>query len=91
MCDTAGFLQVVVDAVNTLVNDCPECSDDDSDENSSTFQALEVKLASLLQDGVGGTPSVSIDTTSDDVRSNLELDITLEWSFSEAYSLQIDL
>ena len=31
-CDTAGFLQVIVDAVDTLVNDCPEPKDPDNDQ-----------------------------------------------------------
>lgn len=48
-CDSAGYLRVVVDAVNSLVNDCPECEDDGSEDNSSTFQALEKKLEALLQ------------------------------------------
>ena len=48
-CDSAGYLKVVVDAVNTLVNECLECDGDDSEENSSTFQALEKKLEALLQ------------------------------------------
>ena len=48
-CDSASFLKVVVDAVDALVNDCPECSDDDSTENSGTFQVLQTKLELLLQ------------------------------------------
>lgn len=47
-CDSAGYLKVVVDAVDKLVNDCPEC-DDESEESSGSFQALELKLESLLQ------------------------------------------
>ena len=48
-CDMAFYLKVVVDAVDTLVNDCTECSDEDSDENSGTFQVLQTKLELLLQ------------------------------------------
>lgn len=49
-CDTAGFLKVVVDAIDTLVNECTGCEDDSTDtESSGSFQALEVKLESLLQ------------------------------------------
>ena len=55
-CDSAGFLKVVVDAVDTLVNECPECDEESEDaaESSGSFQALEKKLESLLQ----GTYSV---------------------------------
>ena len=28
-CEFAGFLQIVVDAINQLVNDCSECNDPD--------------------------------------------------------------
>jgi hypothetical protein len=122
-CDSAGFLKVVVDAVDKLVNDCPECNDDseDSAESSGSFQALEKKLESLLQgtcsflifdrslffgqikkshsffvpdittDGVGGQPNVELVTKSDDIRSELEFEITLFWSFEDARDLQIDL
>lgn len=49
-CDSAGFLNVVVDAVDKLVNDCPECEDESQGTSSGgSFQALEVKLESLLQ------------------------------------------
>ena len=44
-CDFAGDLKVLVDAVNTLVNECPDCPD-------PTFQVLEVKLKNLLQGNV---------------------------------------
>ena len=43
-CEFAGFLQVV----DKIVNDCPEC-DDDSEDGSGSYQALEVKLEALLQ------------------------------------------
>ena len=93
-CDTAGFLQVIVDTVDTLVNDCP-IEEDDSEENQSkcdgTFKALEEKLETLLQDGVGGTPDVVINTTSNDIRSNLELQITLQWTLEQANQFEIDL
>lgn len=97
-CDTARFLQVVVDAVDTLVNDCP--SAEVLDENSisvesrncsGTFQGIEAKLEGLLVDGVGGTPNVVINSTSDTIRSVLELEMTLSWSFDEILQLQIDL
>ena len=48
-------------------------------------------VASTKQDGLGGTPGVSISTSSDTMRSNLELDITLSWTIHEALSLGIDL
>lgn len=47
-CEFSGFLQVIVNAVNKIVNDCPEC-DDDSEDGSGSYQALEVKLEALLQ------------------------------------------
>ena len=61
-CETASFLKVVVDAVNSLVNGCPKSdggnsadatstntTSTDSTECSGTFQKLEVMLESLLQ------------------------------------------
>ena len=84
-CNSASFLKVIVDAVDTLLNDAEES------EGSSTFQALEKKLEALLQDGVGGDPGVDIKTTDDDVRSVLELDITLDWGWDEVYQLKLDL
>ena len=97
-CDTAGFLQVIVDTVDTLVNDCPDSvneSDSDAEESQSkcdgTFKALEIKLETLLQDGVGGTPDVVISTNSNDIRSNLELQITLEWTLEQVNQFEIDL
>lgn len=41
--------------------------------------------------GLAGTTSVDISTSSGPERSSLELDITQEWTFQEAYSLAIDL
>lgn len=115
-CDSAGFLKVVVDAVDKLGSDS-----EDAAESSGSFQALEKKLESLLQgtcsflifdqslffgqikkshsffmpdittDGVGGQPNVELVTKSDDIRSELEFEITLFWSFEDARNLQIDL
>lgn len=48
-------------------------------------------FASFKQDGLGGAPGVSISTSSDSMRSNFELDITLSWRIHEALSLGIDL
>lgn len=76
-CDFAGFLQVIVDAVDKIVNECEEC--DDPNAPKSSFGVLESKLTSLLQDGVGGTPSVDFVSVSDDIRSTLDIDITLAW------------
>ena len=44
-----------------------------------------------ISDGVGGTPSVRIDTTSDSIRSVLELEITLQWTYQQINDLKIDL
>ena len=89
MCDFAGFLQIVVDAIDQLVNDCSECEDPDAPK--STFTLLETKLRTLLQDTVGGTPSVDFVPSSDEIRSSLELDLTMQWTFQEATQLNIDL
>lgn len=50
-CDFAGVLQIVVDAVDKLVNECSGCNDSSGTSSSGdpTFQALEVKLTNLLQ------------------------------------------
>ena len=89
VCDFAGFLQIVVDAIDQLVNDCSECEDPDAPK--STFTLLETKLRTLLQDTVGGTPSVDFIPSSDEIRSSLELDLTMQWTFQEATQLNIDL
>jgi len=96
-CDFAIFLQVVVDTVDTLVNDCFKPDEIDAEEEEpekscdGTFQTLETKLRSLLQDGVGGKPAVQMKPSSDDTRSMLEIDLTLNWTFEEVKQLQIDL
>lgn len=76
-CDFASFLQVIVSAVDSIVNDCLECND--STAPKSPFSVIETKLSTLLQDGVGGTPSVGIATASNHARSSLEIDVTLAW------------
>lgn len=88
-CEFVGFLQIVVDAIDQLVNDCTECEDPDAPK--STFNKLETKLGTLLQDAVGGTPKVDFTPSSDYIRSSLDMDITLHWSFLEARQLNIDL
>ena len=45
----------------------------------------------LHTDGVGGQPNVDLVTRSDDIRSELEFEITLFWSFADARDLLIDL
>jgi hypothetical protein len=87
-CEFASFLQVIVNAVDELVNGCEGCENDPS---KSTFSALEVKLLTLLKDGVGGSPSVVFSPQSDDMRSSLDVDVTLHWSFQEAYQLNMDI
>ena len=88
-CEFASFLQIVVDAIDQLVNDCTECNDPDAPKSS--FKVLATKLSSILQEAVGGSPSVDFLPTSDDIRSSLEIDLKLEWSFMEAIELNIDL
>ena len=88
-CEFAGFLQIVVDAVDQIVNDCTEC--EDSDAPQSSFTVLETKLSALLQDAVGGTPIVDFTPSSDDIRSSLDIDLVLSWPFLEARQLNIDL
>ena len=46
---------------------------------------------SVFQDGVGGSPNVTMTTSSDDVKSVLELDVNLNWSFEEVLQLMIDI
>ena len=88
-CDFAGFLQIVVDAIDQMVNSCTEC--DDPDAPKSSFNVLGTKLSALLQDAVGGTPSVVFSPTSDTIRSSLDVDLILQWSFMEAIQLNVDL
>lgn len=61
------------------------------DAPESSFSTLETKLTELLSQSVGGSPTVAFIPSSDDIRSSLELDITLSWSFVEASQLKIDL
>jgi hypothetical protein len=43
------------------------------------FPPLANRLSSSREDGVGGTPQVDITSTSDNIRSVLELDLILLW------------
>jgi hypothetical protein len=81
-CSSARFLQVFVDAVDDLTKG-----------GNATFNSLEVKLEALLQDGVGGTPSVNLLTKYDNETgiAELLLDITLAWSTTESTTLNADL
>ena len=88
-CEFASFLQIVVDVIDQIVNDCTECEDPDAP--SSSFNVLETKLNTLLENSIGGTPRVDFTPSSDDIRSSLDVDLTLEWSFLEAHQLNIDL
>ena len=89
ICSFVSEFQIVVDAIDQLVNECTDCTDSDSPK--STFTLLETKLMVLLQNTVGGTPSVVFTPASEDTRSSLELDISLEWSLPDALELNIDL
>jgi hypothetical protein len=88
-CEFAGYLQVLVNAIDQIVNDCSEC--EDSTGPKSSFNVLETKLSALLKDGIGGSPSVSFTPSSDEYRSSLEMDLTLSWTFLQASQLKIDL
>lgn len=50
-CDSAGYLKVLVDAIDELVNECSSDSNDgaDAEECDGTFQSLEKKLEVLLE------------------------------------------
>lgn len=49
-CDFAGVLQILVDTVDKLSNECLSCTNNtDSSGSDPTFQVLEVKLQNLLQ------------------------------------------
>ncbi len=87
VCSTASFLQVLVDAVQELID---ETTTSDN-KTTTTFSALEVKLETLLQDSVGGTPSVNITTTSDEIRSELTVELTLEWAFTRTETFVLDM
>ena len=86
-CQTAGFLQVVVDAVDSLVNECNCDGEGEDGESSTTFSALATKLESLLEDDLSSESTVSLVNLDSGI---LELDIGLSWPFQEAQSLQID-
>lgn len=87
MCSTAAFLQVVVSAVQELVDE----TSTSGDKSTTTFSSLEVKLETLLQDGVGGTPNISITTTSDSIRSELIVELTLAWTFTRTETFVLDM
>ncbi len=78
-CDFASFLQVIVDAVDQIVNDCVEC--DDQEAPKSPFSVMESKLSTLLQDAVGGSPSVQFYSDSNESRTTLEVDLALAWRY----------
>ena len=78
-CDFASSLQVIATAVDLMVNECSECNDDNSPK--SPFSVIETQLTTLLQDGVGGSPSVTFSSADNDIRSALEIDIVLSWRY----------
>ncbi|EJK58713.1 hypothetical protein THAOC_21137, partial [Thalassiosira oceanica] len=81
-CDMAKYLTTVVDAVDALASDT---------DNNTSLQAVEMILETLLKDGVAGDPDVNIDTSDDDLRSVIEIEFDLVWSFLEIMQLQVDL
>jgi len=48
-------------------------------------------LEALLQAGVGGSPDVKLTPLNDNIRSSLEVELTLSWSFVEASQLKVNL
>ncbi|GAX18396.1 hypothetical protein FisN_2Lh003 [Fistulifera solaris] len=87
VCSTASFLQVLVNAVEELLDETTTSGS----KTTTTFSSLEVKLETLLQDGVGGTPSVNITTTSDSIRSELSVELTLAWTFTLTETFVLDM
>jgi hypothetical protein len=79
---------VLVEAVEVMVD---EETTTENHETTTTFNSLESKINSLLQDSVGGTPSVDMTATSNNVRSELTVDLELAWSYSEFVELFLDL
>ena len=47
-CEFAGFLQIVVDAINQLVNDCSECNDPDCKRFSDIICRVELFVSYLF-------------------------------------------
>jgi len=58
---------------------------------TTSFNSLERKLETLLQDSVGGTPRVNLTTTSNAHRSDLVVDIVLAWNWLEHLLVNVDL
>ena len=85
ICEFASEIQILVDAIDQLVENS------DPDAPTSTFSVLETKLNSLLQDAVGGSPNLVFTPSSDNIRSSLDIDLTLQWSLPDALQLNIDL
>lgn len=78
----------MVDAVDTLLD---ETTTDKSGTTTTTFSTLETKLGTLLQDGVGGTPSVDITTISNANFSDMTIELVLAWEFTKSFDLLLDL
>lgn len=88
VCSSVRFLQTLVDAVGTIVDDESESV---NGETSTSFNSLESKLSSLLQDAVGGQPKVNMTAMTDATRSDLLLDIELYWPIRESSQMKLDL
>jgi len=87
VCSTAQFLQVLVDAVDQLLDETTTANG----TSTTSFNSLEKKLETLLTDSVGGTPHVNLTTTSDANRSDLMVDIILAWDWTEQFLINVDL
>ena len=95
-CDSARFLQVIVDAVDELLRlaGVEEAAEKEGEKvEKLTFSGLSTKLEALLADNVGGTPTVDVSALYDAETgiSDLRVNITLNWEFIEARSIGIDL
>ena len=80
VCESAHFLKVFEDAVEELKK-----------AKDATLSALQSNLESLLEDGLGGEPSVTIKTSDDGLYADLIVDLVLKWNFAEAKTLGLDL
>lgn len=80
--------KVLVEAVEVMVDEETTTVDG---ETVTTFNSLETKITALLQDAIGGTPSVDMTATSNDVRSELTVELELAWGFEEFAQMYIDL
>jgi len=61
------------------------------EKTATTFTALQSKLETLLIDGVGGTPKVTISPHTNNISSDLVVELELAWDFTDTKTLLIVL